>query len=253
MCFIMIITSLDNNTIKTFARLKEKKYRDNENSYLIEGYRSVKDSIAFAINPRLLFAQSAYEKFAQEFDGVPCVVCADNVFSKISDTVTTQGVICIADKNLSIPTFTGKKALLLDRVRDPGNMGTIIRTALATGFKDIYCVDCVDVYNPKVVRSAMSAVSRVQLYETDSSIISSLKDNGYRVICADMDGENIFSISENFDKICLAIGNEANGLSDELFALADKTVSLPMEDGESLNAGVSAAVLMYMFSFGLKK
>ena len=253
MCFIMIITSLDNNTIKTFARLKEKKYRVSEKAYLIEGYRSVKDSLPFAINPKLLFSQSAYEKFSQEFIGISCAVCADNVFGKICDTVSTQGVICIADKNLASPDFVSEKALLLDRVRDPGNMGTIIRTALATGFKDIYCVDCVDVYNPKVVRSAMSAVSRVRLYETDSSVISSLKDNGYRVICADMDGENVFSISENFDKICLAIGNEANGLSEELFALADKTVSLPMEEGESLNAGVSASVLMYMFSFGLKK
>ncbi len=249
----MVITSIENNTIKSFSRLKDKKFRDEEKAYLIEGYRSVKDSVRFVQNPKLLFSESAFEKFGEEFVSYESIVCSDKVFSKISDTVSSQGVICRAEKREDNADYKCDKALFLDRVRDPGNMGTIIRTALASGFNDIYCYDCVDAFNPKVVRSAMSAVSRVRLFEANLATVSTIKEHGYKLLCADMDGENVFSLNDKFDKICIAIGNEANGISNEVFSVADKTISLPMLAGESLNAGVSASILMYMFSFGLKK
>ena len=140
----------------------------------------------------------------------------------------------------------------MDRVRDPGNMGTIIRTALAVGFKDIYCRDCVDFYNPKVVRSAMSAVSRVNAFEVDEQILSRLKSYGYTVLCADMDGDSIFEYNIKSDKVCLVLGNEANGVDDEVLALSDTVVSLPMQEAESLNVGVCASVMMYQLRYAKK-
>lgn len=252
MCFIMDVITSDKNTLREFAKFREKKHRDAEGKYLIEGYRNVKDSIEHLIKPKLLMSNTAYERFGAAFAGCSITVCNDFAFSKACDTVSSQGILCIAEKPVYQPDYAADKVLVLDKVRDPGNMGTIIRTALATGFKDIYCIDCVDFYNPKVVRSAMSAASRVRLFDAEQSIFLTLKSHDYTVICADMHGESVFELFEPIKRACLVIGNEANGVGDETFAIADRTISLPMEAGESLNAGVSAAVLMYMITYGTK-
>ncbi len=250
----MVITSLDNSIIKSFASLKEKKFREQSGRYLIEGYRVVKDALPYLTDPKVLISESAVEKFYDEFVGVigsdNVTVCSDKVFSKVSETESTQGIVSSAKIIVPDKTYQSERVLLLDRVRDPGNMGTIIRTALATEFEEIYCIDCVDPYNPKVVRSAMSAVSRVKLHNISQEDIAILKNNGYTVISADMNGENVFSVKISAKKICLAIGNEANGLSDGVRAMSDIVLSLPMVAGESLNAGVSAGVLMYELRFG---
>ena len=246
----MIITSQDNSSVKTFAGLKDKKLRSELGRYLIEGYRAVKDSLPYLSDPVIMFSQSAYGKYASEFDGVRFCVCDDKIFSRLADTENSQGVICSADIPRKKPEFVSKYALLLDRIRDPGNMGTIIRTALAAGFTDIYCLNCVDAYNPKVVRSAMSAISRVNIFYIDTLGAEKIKSAGYSMLAADMSGENVFSSTVSAQKLCLAIGNEANGLSEDIITMSDKVLCLPMCAGESLNAGVSAAVLMYELAFG---
>mgnify|MGYP000000283010 CR=1 FL=1 len=248
----MLITSPDNSTVKMFAGLKNKKLRMELGRYLIEGYRAVKDSLRFIADPMIMFSQSAYEKYASEFEGVRFCICDDNVFCKLSDTENSQGIICSANIPHNNPDFVSRYALLLDRIRDPGNMGTIIRTALAAGFSDIYCLNCVDAYNPKVVRSAMSAISRVNIFDIDIGGAEEIKSAGYIILAADMSGENVFSSDITGRKLCLAIGNEANGLSEGVITMSDKVLCLPMCAGESLNAGVSAAVLMYELAFGRK-
>ncbi len=243
----MIITSLENSIVKSIGKLKDKKYRDESGKYLIEGYRSVKDSLPYLEEYSLILSESAVEKFGNEFEKF--TVVSDIIIKKISDTPQTQGVLCIAKKPYNAPKFLHTYALFLDRIRDPGNMGTIIRTALATGFTDIYCCDCVDVYNPKVVRSAMSAVSRVKIFDVDELFVDKLKTNGYKLVCADMDGESIFTSDFSNQKIALVIGNEANGVSDYLREISDKIISLPMEETESLNAGVCASIMMYQIKY----
>ena len=248
----MVITSIDNPKLKSIRALKEKKYRDEYGKYCIEGYRIIKDSLPYLTGAELVVSESLYEKYRNEFSGNDFIIVSDNVFVKLCDTENTQGIICIADKKTSIPDFKSRFALFLDRIRDPGNMGTIIRTALATGFTDIYCYDCVDFYNPKVVRSAMSALSRVNVFKSEAKILEELKNNGYTVFAADMNGDNVFERVKSFDKACLCVGNEANGLSDNTITMSDDVLCLPMLSGESLNAGVSASVLMYQLAFGLK-
>lgn len=246
----MIITSLDNSKVKEAVKLKDKKYRDELDEYIIEGYRSVKDSLSFLSSYYLIVSESLSEKFLHEFDGDKIVVCSDKVFEKISDTENSQGIICVARKRMQEPDYNSQYALLLDRIRDPGNMGTIIRTALATGFSDIYCLDCVDPYNPKVVRSAMSALAKVNIFSVKEDIVEKLKSNGYVIFCADMKGENVFNLNFDFKKACLLVGNEANGVQKAMITMCDEVLSLPMESVESLNAGVSAAVLMYQLKYG---
>ena len=249
----MIITSKENSFLKTIVKLKEKKYRDEFNKYVVEGYRAVKDSLPFLSEPQLLLSESAYEKFASYFEGKTLNVCADNLFDRVCDTENAQGVMCVAEKKNVVPDYKAEYVLLLDRIRDPGNMGTIIRTALATGFTDIYCVGCVDPYNPKTVRSTMSAVSKVNLFDADENYVNFLKQKGYKVFSADMGGKNVFDAEFSFEKCCLVIGNEANGICESIITSSDEVLCLPMCDGESLNAGVSAAVLMYQLRFGCKK
>lgn len=248
----MVITSVDNQKIKTIRALKEKKYRDELGKYHIEGYRVVKDSLDYLSEPELIFSESSFNKYADEFPGRPHIVVADGVFAKLCNTENNQGVICVANIKKATPDYSAEYALFLDRIRDPGNMGTIIRTALATGFIDVYCYDCVDCYNPKVVRSAMSAISRVNIFKSDESTLTQLKENGYTIISADMGGANAFKYEKKLKKVCLCIGNEANGLSDNVITVSDEVLCLPMLSGESLNAGVSASVLMYLLAFGNK-
>lgn len=248
----MVITSLDNRTVKDIIRLKDKKYRDASGKYLIEGYRAVRDSLPYLLDAEIFFSQSFAEtdEVKSFSESLRTTVVSDAVMKKISDTQSSQGVICVSKIKIPTATYDSNFALLLDRIRDPGNMGTILRSALATGFSDIYCVNCVDVYNPKVVRSAMSAVAKVNVYNADYNVVNDLKSNGYTLLAADMHGDNVFSNDVVANKICIAVGNEANGLSEKLLKMSDKVLSLPMESLESLNAGVSAAVLMYQLRYG---
>lgn len=241
-----LITSLNNNLIKKASSLQDKKFRQSSGLFLIEGYRNVKDSVGKIEIECVILSENAFDKFGSEFDG--CVVVKDNVFEKISTTSNSQGVVAIA-KQRSQNSSYGKYCLFLDRIRDPGNLGTILRTAVACGFDDVYCNSCVDVYNPKVVRSSMSAITKLNVIECDENILTRLSAYDYKIMCADMDGRNIFEYKEEFDKVCLIIGNEANGVSDTVKLKSHVTVSLPMQNIESLNAGVCASVMMYQIKY----
>ena len=241
-----IITSLSNNLIKKASSLQYKKYRDEMGLFLIEGYRNVKDCINLMQIENVILSQSAYEKFGEEFAN--CVVVQNKVFEKIATTSSSQGVVAIA-KIIEQKPSNSEYCLFLDRIRDPGNLGTILRTAVACGFNDVYCFSCVDLYNPKVVRSSMSAILKLNVIETNEDVLSQLNEYGYEILCADMDGENIFDCSFLDKKVCLIIGNEANGVSDTVLSKSTKTISLPMQNIESLNAGVCASVMMYQIKY----
>lgn len=241
-----LITSPSNNLIKKASSLQEKKFRESTGLFLVEGYRNVKDSIDKIEIECVLLSESAYEKFGNDFDG--CVVVKDNIFEKISTTSNSQGVVAIAKQKVS-KTGQAQYCLFLDRIRDPGNLGTILRTAVACGFEDVYCFSCVDLYNPKVVRSAMSAIVKLNITECRNDVLSQLDAYGYEILCADMDGVNIFDCKFDKKKVCLIIGNEANGVSDEVKHLSHVTVSLPMQNIESLNAAVCASVMMYQIKY----
>ncbi len=170
---------------------------------------------------------------------------SDEVFARLSDEKTPQGILCVVkipEKSLCPPR---ESCLFLDGISDPGNMGAIIRTANAAGYRELYLAECTDPYSPKSVRASMSGVFFVNLYTgTRKEILSAL--TGVPIFAADMDGENIFSFSPP-EKYVLAIGNEANGISEEVFKAAEYTIKIPMQASqESLNAAVSAGIAMYV-------
>ena len=246
-----IIVSPENKKIKHIAKLKDKSYREETAQYFAEGLKWVSDALKYGttsdIVDYILIKKSKISEFFGSFGDFDRIYAVDDiVFDKVSDTKSSQGVLAVlnAKKPISLPQ--SDRLLYLDRVRDPGNMGTVIRTACAAGYSDIVCDNCVDVYNPKVIRSSMSTILHVNVYSAEEIALEKLKSMGYAVVVADADGEDIFKLEKLPEKLVLVIGNEAEGVSKKISDISDISVSIPMNKSvESLNAAVSAAVLMY--------
>lgn len=180
------------------------------------------------------------------FDSELTVHVSDDAFRFLSDEKTPQGILCrvkIPQRKLVAPEG---RCLFLDGVSDPGNLGTILRTANAAGYGEVYLTeDCADPYAPKCVRASMSGVFFTKIYRASrSEILSVLRDNP--IIIADMGGANVFSFDPP-TSFALVIGNEGNGVSEEVKNAASHTVKIPMRDTqESLNAAISAGIIMYV-------
>ena len=170
----------------------------------------------------------------------------------MSDEVTPQGVLAVIARDEEFPSDTGSVSILLDGLQDPGNMGTIIRTAVAAGVKDIFAVNCCDPYSPKAVRSSMSGIFYVNIRTCDFNTAKEMLGD-IPLIVADMCGESVFSFTPP-PKYCLVVGNEGNGVSDEARESAKYTVKIPMsKNSESLNAAISLAVTLYELTEGKNK
>lgn len=236
----MIITSKSNPTIKDIIKLNDKKYRREAGLYLVEGTKPVNECIAAGGEVEKVICT---EKLSKNYDNA--IVVSDDIFCAISSEKTPQGVIAV----VKIPQISLKSpqssCILLDRLQDPGNLGTIIRTANAAGYKEIYLINCTDPYSPKAVRASMSGIFFTKIYQgNEDEVLNTL--NGIPLILADMYGENIFGF-EPPSKFCLCIGNEGSGISDVIKNKSNYKVKIPMsETCESLNAAVSAGVAMYV-------
>ena len=240
----MIITSKSNPLIKEISKLVDKKYRKLSGDYLVEGIKPVRECISAGCCVEKIVC---VEELASQFPDA--ILVSRSVFESISSEKSPQGVIAVV-KIPQLPLAAPENnCLLLDNLQDPGNIGTIIRTANAAGYKELYLVNCVDPYSPKAVRASMSGIFFVNIYQgNENEILDAL--SGVPLICADMDGENIYNFVPP-EKFCLCIGNEGNGISDNLIKKADYRISIPMEKTcESLNAGVSAGIAMYQLKFG---
>lgn len=236
----MIISSKANPTIKKIASLADKKYRKEYGMFLVESVKAVDECIAAGMDVKeIVCTQDLSERYENP------IVVTDELFGRISTEKSPQGVLAavsLPQRELKAPQGS---CLLLDRLQDPGNLGTIIRTANAAGYNDLYFINCADAYSPKAIRASMGGVFYVNIYECDYDGAAEVL-KGIPLICADMDGEDIFAFNAP-EKFCLCIGNEGNGVSDKIFGLSDFTVKIPMrETCESLNAGVSAAIAMYV-------
>ena len=246
----MVISSLTNDKIVEVAKLSDKKYRRLTNRYVIEGARLVTDALKHGANVVSVYVR---ESNAQDFSFNNQTVVSDKVFAKMCDTVNSQGVLAVVERRESELSNPKGNCLVLDGLQDPGNVGTLIRTAVACGFTDIYAVNSVDLYSPKVIRSAMSAHFCIKLHELDSIEQTFSLLDGVEKVSAHMGGTNVFST--RFSKrVALILGNEGNGLSDYSLKHATKTVALPMENGfESLNVAVAGSVIMYQIYSQLSK
>ncbi len=245
-----MITSKQNALIKEIRSLSDKKFRDSLNLYIIEGVKTVKEVLDFGLTVKVVVGtEKALNALGQI--SAKCELVTDELFKYISSEVTPQGVVAVVEKpSVKIEKPNGN-CLFLDGVSNPANVGAILRTAVASGYSEIYMTDdSADAYSPKSVKSSMSGVFRLKIMRGQrQELLSAIN---LPIIVADMGGENVFDVKLH-SKFCLVIGNEGNGVSPELKLKADKTVSIPMLGGmESLNAAVSAGILMYNLNSLLK-
>lgn len=229
--------SLTNEEIKN---LKDKKYRKEHNLFMVEGDKFCRDLIKYDVE--IVYTITS----KKDLSGLPNIfVVSEKVIKSLSTTVTNQDTICVCKrKNFKISSVGN--SLILDNLQDPGNVGTIIRSALAFGFNDVYLVGGVDVYNEKVIRSSAGIILSARLH---SCSFDEIKKNKSKIadifLVADMQGENINKIHLEKKRIAVIIGNEGAGVSDEFISIADKSVSIPMtKKVESLNAGVAGSIIM---------
>ena len=255
-----MITSTSNAKVKYLVNLKKKrKERDKENVFLVEGIRMFREVPADKLK-EVYVSESFYKKeksLADEIAGRSkkrVEILADNVFSHVSDTMTPQGVLCVVEQmNYSLESVlaNGKvpHLMVLDNLQDPGNLGTIVRTAEGAGVTGIIMSkETVDIYNPKVIRSTMGSIYRMPFYYADDLLeaIDEMKKRNISTYAAHLDGKHSYD-EENYQNPCaFFIGNEGNGLRDEIADAADIYIRIPMcGQVESLNAAVAACVLMF--------
>lgn len=245
----MIIISKDNEIIKNIKKLKEKKYRVD--SYIVEGIKMVKE----AINENQEIALIAIrEDFKIDFDtkNIKTVTISNKIFNDISDVKTPQGILAVIKKNQNNQIETNSDYILaLDSLQDPGNMGTIIRTADSANINQIIInKTTVDPYSPKVIRSTMGAIYRTNIIEVEDlkATLKEMKLKGFQIITTDLKAtQSIYDINYN-NKTVVVIGNEANGVSQEILQTADKKVIIPMlGKTESLNASIAASIMIYEY------
>lgn len=239
----MLINSRSNQYIKKIRSLKDKKFRDEFNLYLVEGVKLVREVLSLNLPIESIIAtEDGFNKLAVAVNKNLVTKVTESVFESISNEVTPQGVLAVVKKQISEKIDNGA-SVFLDGVADPGNVGAIIRTAAASGYKNVYLAHgSADAYSPKSVRASMGGIFKVNIIEGErEQLIKKIKEP---IVVADMLGKNLFEFEKG--EYCLVIGNEGNGVSEQLKKIAQHIVSIPMQNGmESLNASVSAGILMY--------
>lgn len=234
----MFISSLNNEKIKYYQKLLQKKYRDQEKLFLVEDEHLVKEALKNNIVKEIITTLES-----NKYD-IPTLYVTENIMAKLSTQVTSTKVIAVCHM-LEEKKIKGN-VIVLDRIQDPGNLGTIIRSAVAFNFDSVILSnDSVDLYNPKVIRASEGMIFNVNIIRTNISEFLDKLDKDYLKITTSVkSGKKIQDI--NFKKCAIIIGNEGSGVSDEVASKCDEKVSIKMNDAcESLNAGVSASILMY--------
>ncbi len=255
-----IIKSKDNNKIKYIRSLNTKKKRDEENVFIVEGIKFVNEAINEKANIMyLLFSEPSFNKpEVKELynlavkSGIEAYFCNEDIFNSTADTINAQGVIAVVEKKKydKNQTFKNYKFIVMcDRIQDPGNLGTIIRTSDAFGPAAVILnKGCVDIHNPKVVRATAGAIFRVPFLciDSDEEIIQTLNDNVFKIISTVVESDYSFDDVQEENKICVVIGNEGQGVSREIVENSHLCITIRMPGrAESLNASIAAGISIY--------
>lgn len=259
-----MIASNDNAKVKNVRELNSKhKARVTQSLFVVEGVKMCMEAPTDRIS-RVFVSESFYqdadnrkaleEKSPYFVDGDKLFIVKDSIFEGMCDTKTPQGILTVVEmKETSFDElFESDKApfiMILESIQDPGNLGTIIRTAEGAGVTGIIINDTtVDLYNPKTIRSTMGSLYRMKIYESKNlkETVAELKKRGIKTYAAHLKGKEFYYEKSYKGPVAFMIGNEGNGLTDELSDMADTYIKIPMEGSvESLNAGIAASVLMY--------
>ncbi len=251
------IGSKDNPIYKKTRKLLKRKYRDEYGLYLLEGIKPLLDAVSLGIEIEEIFVcDGNFDISVPDDTGYDLTILDRELFNALTDTEHSQGVIAVVKKTNSsmdvlgeIRLKNGGNLVVIDRLQDPGNVGTVIRTAEAAGYCGVITVPgCADVYSPKVVRAAAGSLFRMPVIEgiNHDSVISELKKHGFKIVAASLDGDTLYRDADISESTALVIGNEGQGIGKEFMKAADLKIRIPMMGSiESLNAAVAAGILMY--------
>ncbi len=261
-----LITSRTNSTIVKIGKLNNKKYRYEEKLFICNGIKLFLEAVKFGatikyivLNNQTKFDNDIIKQIKNcQNNGVNILCVSEGVYSKLTEEISPQGIITVCsffDKKHRFFTnaengYFDNKIMLFESIRDPGNIGTIIRNAAAFGVdRLIFSQDCVDIYSPKVIRSAMGAVFKmnIDIVENFDTAIRSLKESGKRILSAAL-GRKSLVLGEHklSNNDVIVIGNEGHGISNETLNMSDDTIFIPMQENtESLNAAIASAIFMW--------
>lgn len=244
------INSLDNSTIKKIKKLKQRKYREEEKKFLAEGRKF----LDFTYTPDLIILKENFEDFENittKLERFDCrkIVVNDRIFKELTSQENSQGVILVYPYCETNIEKINNNIIVLDKIQDPGNLGTIIRVADAAGFKDIILTKgSVDCYNEKCVRSSMGSIFNMNIvYMEELQLIQFLKEKKYKFLVTALENNSIeytdITLSE---KNAIIFGSEGNGVSDNFLKAADETVIIPIYgSAESLNVAMASGIILY--------
>lgn len=253
----MELTGLQNPLVKAAAELKQKKYRQQRGEFLAEGLRTAEEAVAFKAAQQIFYTATEDERTLRLLEQaasmqlkLTCV--SEAVMKKIADTETPQGIIAVCrmqEQSLEQLLASGKLLLVLDRVGDPGNIGTMLRTADAAGVGGIILLKgTADIYAPKTVRSSMGSLFHVPVLSgvAEQEFIDNAKKAGYQLLVTALDGADNLYQADLKGRLAFVMGNEAGGVSASLLQQADKRVFIPMRGkAESLNVAMAAGIVMF--------
>lgn len=240
----MVITSLDNSKIKELVKLQKKKYRDITNTYIVEGMHLVIESYKANVIKEVFLLEN--EKIDLD---VPYTYVTQDIMKKISTMDTPSNIIAVCEKKHK-NEIIGNKILLLDEIQDPGNLGTIIRSSVAFGIETIILSEnTVDLYNPKVLRSAQGINNHINIINMNAEdAIYEMKKNNIIIYGTNVEkGLDVRTIEkESKEKYCLVMGNEGKGVRKEIQELCDRNLYIKMDEKvESLNVAIACSILLY--------
>lgn len=247
------ISSIQNERVKSWKKLQTSKGRKKDNRYLVETWHLVQEAQQAGKLIECMLTQDAYDKYASDIT-VSTSVISSEIANTLAQTITTTGVFGVVNSDFETKPITNGQWLLLDAIQDPGNMGTIIRTADASGFTGVIIGEgCVDVFNDKTVRAMQGSQFHLKLYKGNLiPFIEQMKENGIVVYGSELNDKatTIFELPYS-PNIALVMGNEGNGISKEVLNVCTQSVYIPiLGQAESLNVAIAASVMMYHFVKG---
>ena len=256
---MQIITSKDNDFVKHIKKLKEKKYRDINKEYIIEGIKLIKEAIEEKAEIKQIIicedcdkADIIPKELMYEIAKYECVYVNKKIFNTLTDVVNPQGILAIIGRsdNKNQIDYMQDIIVALDDIQDPGNLGTILRTVDSVGLTQILVSKgTADVFNPKVVRSTMGAIFRVKIIECEDLMqtLKEVKKHKFEVVVTSLQTTKSF-YEINYNKKIIVIGNEANGVEKQIQEIAENKVIIPMlGKTESLNASVATGIMLYEY------
>lgn len=246
------INSLENSTIKKIKKLKNRKYRELEKKFLAEGHKF----LDFKYLPEIIIINNDIlenENIMNKVNGVDCrkIVVDDRIFSQLSSQENSQGIILVYSFCESDINKINDDVVVLDKIQDPGNLGTIIRVVDAVGLKDIILTKgSVDCYNEKVVRSSMGSIFNLNIiYLDEEELLGYLTRNNYKLIVTALEENSIsYTDIKVEEKNAIVFGSEGNGVSSSFLKLANEVVMIPIYgSAESLNVAMASGIMLYKF------